>query len=115
MKRLRCVWEVVPFAVIQHCGVCSGFLPISRDAEVRETAVLAVRRQENDRNEVISHISNNLGRISIPALLNGDDDNALESIPKDHLALTNVNDLNASTYAVSDNDGEGFGSETVSI
>lgn len=41
-KRLRSVWEEVPCTVTQNCSVSVGCLSMSRDAEVRGTAVFAV-------------------------------------------------------------------------
>lgn len=99
--------------MIHNCRTSWEFLSISRDAKVRETAVFAVREGGNELNEIIIHISNVLTRISITALLNGDDDNVLESIIKDQLALSIVYVFNTSRNPVSDD--EEIGSRIVHI
>lgn len=110
------ILEKVFYFPIDHLPPPScALIPHTRDVEVRDTAFLAVRWEENELNEVIIHISNDLGQISITTLLNGDDDNVLESIPEDQLALSIFHDLNISAYAVSADEREGSGSKTVSI
>lgn len=105
----------MPCTVIRNCWVSSKLLSVFRYSEEREGAILAVRGKENKSREVISHISNDPGWISITAFLNGDDVVVAEDISEDPLALSAVTDLNTSTHIVSEDEGEGSRSRTVLI
>lgn len=67
---------------------------MSRNVEVREAAVLTVRREKRQHNRAIRHNFNDSDWISITALLNNDDVGVVESVLEDQLALSIVIGLN---------------------